>query len=153
MELDVDEELARQAVAPAFATTTGVTSGMGVDANGVITDGQGNATIVVDLNFNLLSKGASPLVALDLVDQGPDRLVGGGWLREYDDATDRQLVDNGGLPKVVRATAQGITVVGHTDFLTHGHTPGTDVVDRFSGFKGDFPANCGSGKKKDKDKD
>ena len=115
---------------------------MGIDFNGVVTDSDGDAKLKLDLDFNVLLAGASPLVAADLVVQGANRIVGGGWLRLYDDATDRQLVDGDGLPVVGRATAQGITMVGHTDLLTHGHSPGTDVVDRFSGFKGDFPGDC-----------
>ena len=47
-----------------------------------------------------------------------------------------------GLPVLLRGTAQGITIVGHTDFVTHGHTPGTKNVDHFSGFNGDFPSDC-----------
>ena len=133
--------LARR-VAPTFATVAGVTSGMGLDLNGVITNGKGNATLNIRLDYNLLETGASPVVAADLVEQGPERLVGGGWMRQYDDATNRQLVDAEGLPELVRATAQGITMVGHVDNLTHGHTPGTDIVDRFSGFSGDFPSSC-----------
>ena len=54
--------------------------------------------------------------------------------KEIDPATDR--------PVVVRATAQGITIVGHFDFVTHGHTPGVGGVDHFSGFNGGFPAEC-----------
>ena len=65
-----------QAVAPAFATTAGVTSGMGIDPNGLVTDDEGDASLTMKLDFNLLAAGASPLVVADLVVQGANRIVG-----------------------------------------------------------------------------
>ena len=134
-------------VAPAFATTAGVTSGLRLDKNGGITNTHGNVKIKAKLNYNMLEPGASPVVAADLVEQGASvNRVGGGWLRVYtepvDDVTSVQEIDDGGLPVVARATVQGITIVGHTDFVTHGHTPGVGGTDHFSAFKGDFPADC-----------
>ena len=82
------------------------------------------------------------MVAADLVNQDEFGLnrVGGGWLRQYrekvniEDPDDPpnlipnpslQEVDlDTGFPVLVRFTAQGITIVSHPDFVTHGHTPG-----------------------------
>lgn len=132
-------------VAPAFATTAGVTAGMGLDLNGIITDDQGRASVTAILDYNLLGPGASPVVSDKLAMQGANR-VSGYWLRIYEDANERpslQVTDpETGLPRLERATAQGITMVRHPDFVTHGHTPGVRGVDHFSGFKGDFPPDC-----------
>ena len=85
------------------------------------------------------------MVAEDLINQGPN-VIGGGWLREYElpiaSGPSVQKVDANGLPVVVRATAQGITIVGHTDKVTHGHTPGLGGVEHFSAYSGDFPRSC-----------
>ncbi len=138
-------------VAPAFATTAGVTAGMGIDPNGIITDDQGEVEFKAILDYNLLKRGDSPVVGDELAMQGLNR-VGGYWLRRYpktkpktipDVAASLQKTDpDTGLPVVERATAQGITIVRHADFITHGHTPGIGGVDHFSGFKGDFPDDC-----------
>ena len=142
-------------VAPAFSTTQGVTSGMGLDANGVITDDDGDANFKIKLNYKLLELGASPVVAEDLVLEGANR-VGGGWLRSYKGTIgtpSSQAVDADGLPIVIRSTAQGLTIVGHPDFVTHGHTPGVGGTDHSvvpssgfvvpsSSFSGNFPGAC-----------
>ena len=133
-------------VAPAFALTDGVTAGFGLDKNGIITDESGNADLVVKLDYNLLAPGASPVVDEELDMQGLNR-VGGHWMRVYnvDENTQAsvQVIDpQTGFPIVGRSTAQGITIVGHFDNVTHGHTPGVGGVDHFSAFKGDFPAGC-----------
>lgn len=132
-------------VAPLFATTAGVTAGMGLDSNGVITDDDGNGSLSRTLDYNLLDPGASPVIGAQFVMQGPN-LVGGGWLRVFSEPLDAsaslQVVDpNTGLPLVQRSTAQGITVVFHPDFITHGHTPGVKGVDHRSAFSGDFPSD------------
>lgn len=141
-------------IAPAFATTQGVTSGMGLDANGIITKNKGNGKLNLKLDYNLLRPGDSPVVAADLVNAGEDETnrIGGGWLRLYQSpiasGASNQAVDPvTGLPVVIRATAQGITIVSHVDRITHGHTPGVGggvdhSGDDFPGFKGDFPADC-----------
>ena len=134
-------------VAPAFASTAPVTAGMGLDENGFITDVFGDADFEVDdLDYELLRPGDSPVVGAQLAMQGKNR-VGGGWLRVYPldptVAASPQVIDPAtGLPMLERATAQGITIVGHFDFITHGHTPGVGGVDHFGAFKGDFPDDC-----------
>ena len=143
----LDKGAANRGVAPGFATTTGVTSGMGLDINGLVTDAQGNGTIKLELDYDLLATSGSPVVGAQLAMQGLNR-VGGGWLRIYpvDPATtaSRQVTDpKTGLPRLELSTAQGITVVRHLDKLTHGHTPGVGGgVDHTPGFFGDFPAKC-----------
>jgi len=133
-------------VAPAFATTAGVFDGMALDANGVITSGGGNAHFNVNLDYDLLAPGDSPVVGAGLAMQGLNR-VGGAWLRVYpknpNAQASLQVTDQTTRrPKLWRSTAQGITIVYHEDKITHGHTPGVGGVDHFPGFKGDFPAHC-----------
>lgn len=133
-------------VAPAFATTAGVFAGMALDANGVITSGAGKANFSVNLDYDLLALGDSPVVGEELALQGQNR-VGGGWLRVYPKNPNAQASlqvtdETTGRPLVERSTAQGITIQYHPDQITHGHTPGVGGVDHFSAFKGDFPANC-----------
>lgn len=136
----------QRGVAPVFGTTAGVTSGMGLDANAIVTDSQGNATLSVPLDYNLLGKTASPVVGAGLAMQGKNR-VGGGWLRVYPEdpivIASLQVTDPAtGLPQLPRSTVQGITVVRHPDRVSHGHTPGVGGVDHFSAFSGDFPLEC-----------
>ena len=136
-------------VAPAFASNAGVTSGVGLDQNGIITDDEGDAILKVKLDYNILQPGTSPVVGAELAMQGLNR-VGGGWLRTYveDPASmaSAQVPDptdpSGTTPLLPRSTPQGITVVRHADRITHGHTPGVGGVDHFSAFKGDFPSGC-----------
>lgn len=128
-------------VAPAFATTQGVTAGMGPDANSFFTDGNGDALFTVALDYELLTAGDSPVVHAGLAMQGANR-IGGHWMRvhEFDNAASLQMTDPvTGLPLLRRATAQGLTIVRHPDTVTHGHTPGVGGVDHFSAFSGDFP--------------
>lgn len=141
LSLDYPAGAIERGVAPAFATTQGVTSGMGLDANAFVTDGNGNADFTVALDYNLLEGGSGPVVYGGLSMQGPNR-VGGQWMRVYKGATDPELQatdDTTGLPLVQRATAQGLTIVRHPDKVSHGMTPGVGDVDHFAGFKGDFP--------------
>ncbi|MFQ5917926.1 MAG: hypothetical protein ACE5I0_08975 [Candidatus Binatia bacterium] len=142
----LDEGALPRGVAPAIASTAGVTAGMGLDLNGIITDDDGDGKLKAQLDYNLLEPGDSPVVGRELAMQGKNR-VGGYWLRKYpvdpDVEASLQIVDPlTGLPDLHRATAQGITIVGHPDFITHGHTPGVGGVDHFPGFKGDFPEDC-----------
>lgn len=144
----LDKGALGRGVAPAFATTAGVTAGMGLDANGIITDDDGDAMFKVELDYELLSDGASPVVGGQLSMQGLNR-VGGYWLRVYtvdpNSAASSQATDpDTGLPLIERSTVQGLTIVRHPDHITHGHTPGVGGVDHFPGFKGDFPSNCRS---------
>ena len=131
-------------VAPAVASTAGITSGMGLDGNAFRTNGRGNANFRVRLDYNLLEPGASPIIAADLATQGAN-IVGGSWLRMYTQPVavpSVQAVDGNGLPIVVRSTAQGFTVQRHDDPTSHGHFPGTGTVDHVNAWKGDFPAEC-----------
>ncbi len=143
----LDKGALERGVAPAFAIKAGVTSGMGLDPNGVITDEDGDAILRVKLDYSLLKPGDSPVVGAQLAMQGLNR-VGGGWLRQYPEPVDvtasSQIPteDDPTVAKVERSTAQGITIVQHPDYITHGHTPGVGGVDIFGGFFGDFPVDC-----------
>lgn len=143
----IDRGALARGVAPTFASTAGVTSGMGLDVNGVVTDKWGNATHRIILDHELLRKGDSPVVGESLAMQGLNR-VGGGWLRIYEkrqvekEASLQKTDSRTGLPLLERSTAQGITVVVHPDRVTHGHTPGVGGVDHFPAFNGDFPEWC-----------
>ena len=132
-------------VAPTMATQIPVYEGTRWDRNAVMTDAQGNAKFTRKLRYNLLLKGKSPVVAESLTMQGENR-VGGSWLRMYEKplakGPSRQVLNKFNRPVIARATAQGLTIVGHFIPLTHGHTPGVGGVDHFPGFKGDFPASC-----------
>jgi len=142
----LDKGALERGVAPAFATTAGVFAGMALDANGVITNGSGDAILNVTLDYDLLALGDSPVVGAELATQGLNR-VGGGWLRDYPEdpnvqASLQKTDETTGRPLVHRSTAQGITIQYHPDKITHGHTPGVGGVDHSSAFKGDFAAHC-----------
>jgi hypothetical protein len=154
---ETTDSLAR-GVAPTFATTAGVTSGMGLDPNAVVTDRYGNAKMYIVLDHELLKAGDSPVVGAGLAMQAapgqkippkmrPNR-VGGGWMRVYekpkkDHGASAQKIDRKTRrPLVERSTAQGITVVRHEVKISHGHTPGVGGVDHMPGFNGDFPKWC-----------
>jgi len=133
-------------VAPAFKSTQGVRAGMGLDANGVVTNGYGNAVMKVTLDYDILENGNSPVVGAELAMQGFNR-IGGGWLRTYSldpnvSASLQVTNPKTGLPVLPRSTPQGITIVKHPDTVTHGHTPGVGGVDHFPAYKGDFPSKC-----------
>ena len=132
-------------VAPAFATTDPVYEGMRVDLNGIITDQFGNGVARIALDYNLLGTSSSPVTAATLSLQGMNRL-GGSWLRIFTEdiasGASAQQLDSQGRPALVRATAQGLTIVGHNSPISHGHTPGVAGVDHFPGFFGDFPSRC-----------
>ncbi|MCA8942344.1 MAG: hypothetical protein KDB80_07255 [Planctomycetes bacterium] len=142
LSLDYPDGAIERGVAPAFSTTQGVTSGMGLDANAFVTDGHGNADFTVALDYNLLDGGSAPVVFGGLSMQGPNR-VGGQWMRVYEgngDGAELQVTDaTTGLPLVQRATAAGLTIVRHPDKVSHGMTPGVGDVDHVPGFSGDFP--------------
>ncbi len=141
----LDRGALKRGVAPAFASTAGVTAGMGLDPNGIITDKSGDGKLEAILDYELLNRGDAPVVGAELAMQGLNR-VGGYWLRVYEgdpSVASLQRTDlETGLPVVERATPQGITIQRHLDFVTHGHTPGVAGVDHLSAFKGDFPADC-----------
>lgn len=133
-------------VAPAFAKTAPVYEGMRLDENSIVTDFDGNADFEVDLDYDLLGYGTCPVVAAALSLQGDNR-VGGSWLRRYGEqlmngASPQRLMADG-TPQLALATAEGLTIVGHTRKVTHGHTPGVGGVDHFPAFIGDFPQECG----------
>lgn len=133
-------------VAPAFATTAGVTSGMGLDDNAFITNGMGRAKFKVKLDYHVLNEGASPVVGGEISMQGVNR-VGGYWLRKYPadstvEASLQSVHPYTGLPLVERSTVQGFTIQYHPDYISHGHTPGVGGVDHFGAFNGDIPAEC-----------
>ena len=143
---DYPDEGIDRGVAPAFASTAPATAGMGLDPNGVITDGDGNAVAMLPLDYNILAAGEAPVVHENLSMQGLNR-VGGFWARQYpldpEVEASLQLTDpDTGLPLLLRSTPAGITIVRHPDLITHGHTPGVGDVDHFSAFKGDFPEDC-----------
>lgn len=136
-------------VAPAFAITAPVRNGIGYDANAIVTDKRGFARKTLRLDYKPLREGHSPVVSNELTMQGLNR-IGGYWLRKFEfDETLMASAQYAGMgrrnrqfAKVHRATAQGITIVSHPDYITHGHTPGVKNVDHFSGFSGDFPDRC-----------
>lgn len=146
LDYPLDKGALPRGVAPTFASTAGVKSGMGLDKNAIITGGRGNATLNVTLDYDLFEPEGSPVVGEGLTMHGLNR-VGGGWLRVYPERPDivasTQLTDRKtGLPLLERSTAQGITIVGHPDRISHGHTPGVKNVDHFSAYSGDFPFDC-----------
>lgn len=133
-------------VAPAFASTAGVTSGMGLDPNAFVTNDNGRSIFRVKLDYRILDAGASPVVGGELTMQGLNR-VGGHWLRQY--PTDESIAASvqsvhpyTGLPLLERSTVQGITIQFHPDYISHGHTPGVKNVDHSGAFKGDIPDDC-----------
>ena len=149
-------------VALGFATTQGVTSGMGLDANAIITDDDGDGKFKIKLDYKLLVPGASPVVAAGLVNQDEFGLnrVGGGRSRQYrekvniEDPDDppnlipnpslQEVDPDTGLPVLVCSTAQGITIISHPDFVTYGHTLGVGDTDHSvvpgTSFSGNPPA-------------
>jgi len=143
----IDKGALPRGVAPTFASTAGVTSGMGLDPNSIVTNHWGNGGLRIILDHKLLRPGNSPVVGADLVMQGLNR-IGGGWLRVYEnphieEAASLQRTNlRTGLPLLERSTAQGITIVAHPDKVSHGHTPGVGGVDHFPAFSGDFPHWC-----------
>jgi hypothetical protein len=132
-------------ISPTFAKTAPVYSGMRLDVNSVLTDAYGNGKFIGKLDYNLLKAGDSPVIGATLSTQG-DNVIGGHWLRLYEkdiaQGASSQQLDANHVPKVVTATAQGLTIVGHFKKFTHGHMPGVGDVDHFMGFFGDFPAHC-----------
>ena len=129
-------------VGPAFGIADPVYNGIKPDLNAIFTDHNGKGQLNINLDYNLLDEDATPVVGAELSMQGQNR-IGGYWLRLYpidpNVAASNQLVDDDGNPLVVKATAQGITIVRHPDNITHGHTPGVKNVDHLSAFFGNFP--------------
>lgn len=145
---DFPTEVGVQAVLPAMAITDGVTNGIGLDVNAIVTDEDGDGSVKVHLDFEILQPYSTPVVG-GLAMQGMNR-VGGFWMRQYPadpsmGASLQKTDPETGLPLVVRNTSAGITIVGHPDYITHGHTPGVGGVDHFSAFSGNFPGNCMGG--------
>ncbi len=144
--LPPDFPAAAQGVAPAFGIADPVYNGIRPDLNAIFTDKKGKGKLDINLDYNLLDEDASPVVGMELSQQGLNR-VGGYWLRVYpvdpNTAASNQLVDSDGSPLVVKGTAKGLTIVRHPDFITHGHTPGVKDVDHMSAFFGNFPEPSG----------
>ena len=110
---------------------------MGLDANAIITDEDGDGKFKIKLDYKLLAPGASPVVAAGLVNQDEFGLnrVGGGRLRQYREKVNIEdpddlpnLIPNSslqevdpdtGLSMLVCSTAQGITIISHPDFVTY----------------------------------
>jgi hypothetical protein len=132
------------AVSPAIPTDKGVTNGIGLDRNGIMTDKKGRANVIISLNYELLKAGSSPVVG-GLARQGLN-VVGGFWMRQYSvdplTAASSQNVTKDFKPELVYSTAAGITMVRHPDTITHGHSPGNGDVDFSSAWSGDFPNKC-----------
>ncbi len=132
-----------QQVAPAFGSRDPVYDGMRLDLNTIVTDENGKGELNRRLDYELLTPYDSPVVGMSLAVEGLNR-VGGYWLRTYPVdpfiSASNQTTDSNGDPLLVRSTAQGITIVRHPDFISHGHTPGVKNVDHYSAFSGDFPA-------------
>ncbi len=142
----LDKGALGRGVAPAFASTAGVTAGIGIDPNGFVTNNNGRKNFRAKLDYRILDSGASPVVGGELSMQGTNR-IGGYWLRQYsiDPAiapSVQEVHPYTGLPLLERATVQGITIQYHPDYITHGHTPGVGGVDHSGAFKGDIPADC-----------
>lgn len=134
-------------VAPAFSTLAGVTAGLGLDDNAIVTNSKGKANFRSKLDYDLLLEGDSPVVgALALQASDPKQHLGGGWMRIYQgDGTQEPDFDRdskGRIAKVERATAQGIIIVFHRDMISHGHTPGVKPEERVGAWKADFPSSC-----------
>ncbi len=145
LPIDFPTESGVQAVLPAMAITDGVTNGIGLDVNAIVTDDEGDGSVEIKLDYEILQPYTTPVVG-GLAMQGMNR-VGGFWMRQYpvhpSMAASLQKTDpKTGLPLVVRNTSAGITIVSHPDYITHGLTPGVGGVDHFSAFSGNFPDNC-----------
>ncbi len=146
---DYPNDALPRGVAPAFGTTDGTTNGIELDLNAIVTNNKGDGKLSRKLDYAILEVGSSPVVSADLgiqnyIDSSGNQKVariGGHWLRRFnEDGT--QKVDGDGFPVLPRSTPQGITIVRHPDFVSHGHTPGVGGVDHFSAFSGDFPNDC-----------
>lgn len=139
-----DFPLGVRPVSPAMPTNKGVSNGIGLDRNGIMTDENGEANVKISLNYEILKKDRSPVVG-GLAMQGLN-VVGGFWMRKYpsDPAVQAssQITKNPFEPELVYSTAVGITIVRHPDTITHGLSPGVKYVDHFSAWKGDFPSHC-----------
>ena len=141
-----DKGAVDSALAPAFASTDGVKAGMGIDPNGLVTDKDGDGIFKAKLDYDVFQAGGSPVVGGQLAMQGLNH-VGGYWLRVYPSDPEakpslQEIDEWTGLPKLRRATAQAITVVFHSDKVTHGHSPGVNGLDHFPAFKADLPISC-----------
>jgi len=115
----LDEGALERGVAPAFATDAPVYDGMLPDLNALITDADGHARLDVELDYNLLEAGSSPVVGGELATQGAN-VVGGYWLRQYETdpgaAASAQVID----PKSVAAAIAAEHSAEHHDCLAPG---------------------------------
>lgn len=141
--------------APLAPTTAGFTEGIGPEPNsftiirGHDSDG---AQLIVELNYNPMKAGQGPLrntlVNTDqsLAPRGtdaeqqdccPDGLpepkpqpVGSSYLRLFDTETGYQLLDEDGVPELLRSPAPVafLAIVVHIDDTTHGINPGIAIL-------------------------
>jgi hypothetical protein len=152
---------------PAAADDAGFKAGMGLDPNGFVTDGDGNANFTIKLNYDIFQPGVAPTLLRPGITQSlgvafdgfpgttcssspgasfPAR-IDSGYTRVYNTATvanlpaispSYQLTDASGKPLLVRAGVRGFQLIEHFDRLTHGHLPGFHVSNPAASSCGDF---------------
>ena len=151
---------------PAAADNAGFTAGIGLDPNGFVADGGGNANFTIELNYDIFQPGSSPVVLRPGVGQNigvmpmPDSCVASpaaapdfpsaidsGFMRVYDNSIVAdlpglspayQVLDGPLKPRLVRATVSGFEVAEHFDGLTHGHRPGLHIGNPAASSCGDW---------------
>lgn len=152
---------------PAAADDAGFTAGNGLDPNGFVTDGDGNAEFNIPLNYDIFGANVAPLVLrpgdTEGLAVGFDGFPGttcfaspgasfasqidSAYMRVYNTATvaslpaispSYQLLDASGKPRLVRASVRGFQLIEHFDRLTHGHLPGRHVGNPVASSCGDF---------------
>lgn len=130
---------------PAVDDRSGFKGGTGLDPNGFVTDGNGNAKLTVKLNYDPTKPGTVPVVLGgqgETVQVAPvtgpgscvatpgssfNALVDSAYVRQYDSSRKEasfQIHEGFYRAKLVRGTAASFVVVEHLDGLTHGHVPG-----------------------------
>lgn len=134
---------------PAVDDRSGFKGGTGLDPNGFVTDANGNATFTTKLNFDPTKPETAPIVLAGQSETvqvspvtGPGTCVvtpgssypasvDSTYVRQYDTSRKEpafQIHDGYYRAKLVRGTVANLVVVEHLDGLTHGHTPGVNVV-------------------------
>jgi len=151
---------------PAAADNAAFTGGIGLDPNGFVSDGSGNAEFKFDLNFDIMQPTSAPVVLRPGTTQtlavasdtgsAPCVAASGGafqavidsnFLRAFD--TSKIASPPGASPsfqmaeaplkaKLVRGTVKALTIAEHFDGLTHGHLPGANFPS--TGSCGDWAA-------------
>lgn len=137
---------------PLAHTVARFSEGLGPEPNGFHIRPNGKARLTTWLDYNPLKTGQVPLVnGLTFTQQAaappgsgaeqppccPDfpagpRLepVGGSYLRQFDPATGFQLVDEDGIPELLRSPIRPVAIVVliHTDGVTSGILPGVPIA-------------------------